>query len=240
MNIQDINPAQCAMDADWLSKQSLFIASPLLDSRCHSAYTLGLLGLQEQLAFYRIPYLVRHCNGVSVISSARNILTHQFLTSGCSHLLMLDGDVFVHPHDLVRLLMLSKTHEGIIGVPYSKKGHGTGLTCQPQPQDVPLNVPVEVDYVGAGCLLVPRHVFQRMKDSNVVESYALRPSKQQEFHSTTMTAFFDTAIDPETRFYLGEDVLFCKRWRQLGGKVWAVPAHSVHFGNYGYEGGMAE
>ena len=32
-------------------------------------------------------------------------------------------------------------------------------------------------------------------------------------------AFFDTAIDPTTLDYLPEDYAFCKRWRDLGGKI---------------------
>ena len=44
-------------------------------------------------------------------------------------------------------------------------------------------------------------------------------------------AIFDTLIDPISRRYLSEDYAFCKRWRDIGGEVFANMNHRlVHTG----------
>ncbi len=43
-----------------------------------------------------------------------------------------------------------------------------------------------------------------------------RPKRQ----SPNQFALFDCMIEPESKIYLSEDFAFCRRWRQLGGKIW--------------------
>ena len=38
------------------------------------------------------------------------------------------------------------------------------------------------------------------------------------------------------RKYYGEDYLFCKRWKDTGGKIWAYPAKIGHAGRKVYWG----
>ena len=50
-------------------------------------------------------------------------------------------------------------------------------------------------------------------------------------------ALFDCMIDPESRRYLSEDYAFCRRWQQMGGKIYA-DCHTTlgHVGNLPFSG----
>ena len=50
-------------------------------------------------------------------------------------------------------------------------------------------------------------------------------------------AIFDCMIDPDNRRYLSEDYAFCRRWQQMGGKVYADTNTTLgHVGNIRFTG----
>ena len=50
-------------------------------------------------------------------------------------------------------------------------------------------------------------------------------------------AIFDCMIDPESKRYLSEDYAFCRRWQQMGGKIYAdCNTTSGHMGNLPFSG----
>jgi hypothetical protein len=50
-------------------------------------------------------------------------------------------------------------------------------------------------------------------------------------------AIFDCMIDPVNRRYLSEDYAFCRRWQQMGGKIYAdVMTTLGHVGNLRFQG----
>jgi len=52
---------------------------------------------------------------------------------------------------------------------------------------------------------------------------------------------FDTMIEPETGQYLSEDYAFCRRWRDLGGEIWAdMTARLTHVGHAAYTGSLIQ
>ena len=54
-------------------------------------------------------------------------------------------------------------------------------------------------------------------------------------------AVFDCMIDPDTRRYLSEDYAFCRRWQQMGGKIFAdVMTVLGHVGNIRFHGVLEE
>lgn len=49
--------------------------------------------------------------------------------------------------------------------------------------------------------------------------------------------FFDCMVDPDSGRYLSEDYAFCRRWRDIGGKVWIDSQSKLqHLGQYNYVG----
>jgi hypothetical protein len=52
---------------------------------------------------------------------------------------------------------------------------------------------------------------------------------------------FETMIEPETGQYLSEDYAFCRRWRDLGGEIWAdMEERLTHAGTAFYTGSLME
>jgi hypothetical protein len=47
--------------------------------------------------------------------------------------------------------------------------------------------------------------------------------------------------DPETNRYLSEDYTFCRRWQQIGGKIWIDPKTKLtHIGSYTFNGNIGD
>ena len=54
-------------------------------------------------------------------------------------------------------------------------------------------------------------------------------------------AVFDCMIDPDSRRYLSEDYAFCRRWQQMGGKIYADCMTVLgHVGNIRFIGSLEE
>ena len=52
---------------------------------------------------------------------------------------------------------------------------------------------------------------------------------------------FETMIEPETGQYLSEDYAFCRRWRDLGGEIWAdFQTRMTHVGHAAYTGSLIQ
>jgi hypothetical protein len=102
---------------------------------------------------------------------ARNAAVQQFLQSDCSHLFFLDSDVIPPSDAILRLLARNvPVVSGMYcrrspphGIPVAIK-NGTWLT------NFRKGEVVEVDYVGAGCLLVRRDVFEALPPSDAARN----------------------------------------------------------------------
>ena len=83
---------------------------------------------------------------------------------------------------------------------------------------------VKVRDIGTGFMCIKRCVFEilinkhrELKYINNVAGYVNDNNKQVNNYFYNL---FDTEIDPETKIYLSEDYLFCKRWINCGGECW--------------------
>jgi hypothetical protein len=48
-------------------------------------------------------------------------------------------------------------------------------------------------------------------------------------------------VDPDSGRYLSEDYAFCRRWRDMGGKIWVdLDCKLVHLGQHLFGGELAE
>ena len=87
-------------------------------------------------------------------------------------------------------------------------------------------------------MLIKRSVIQQMYEKypelNCVNDHQNRDLE-------TYCAIFDCMIDPESRRYLSEDYAFCRRWQQIGGKIFADCMTSLgHVGNLRFQGSLEE
>lgn len=137
---------------------------------------------------------------------ARNNAVHQLLGSSFEWLFFLDSDV-IPPRDAILRLLAHKQPfiSGVyarrsppVGVPVMLRGHNW-IT------EYPANSIIEVDLVGAGCLLMHRTVFEKLPPQ--------RPGKP----------WFDWRVDmkgilPEGEC-MSEDFTLCIHYKRHGGRV---------------------
>ena len=87
-------------------------------------------------------------------------------------------------------------------------------------------------------MLIKRQVFDKMIKEYPhlkIEQKTMLNSRPMDY--TNMYNFFDTYYNPEDKSFMGEDFAFCKRWKDIGGKIYAnTDAYITHHGDYAYKG----
>jgi hypothetical protein len=246
-------------------QKSIFIATPMFGGQCNYMYMISLINLLNRLGQAGIPAMFEIAANESLITKARNILVEGFLKSNATHLLFLDADLGFDPDDVMRMIQQDKDIIGgqyakkkinwevvknVVNMNPGIPGHSINAvvaesTFKPVAEVMTFNInePVEVESIATGLMLVKREVFEKMaKELPEIEIISGGSETMDPKTMTRVTdphrkahAYFDVSIDPETRAYTSEDFTFCKRWRQLGGKVFLAPwTRTVHVGTYEY------
>ena len=97
----------------------------------------------------------------------------------------------------------------------------------------------QVAYAGTGFLLIQRDAMQRICDAHPELRAKMRDMADTMAQEAVMV--FDTMVEPETGQYLSEDYAFCRRWRDLGGEIWAdFEARLTHVGHAAYTGSLIQ
>lgn len=99
-------------------KTKLFISTPMYGGMCFGYYTQAVLQLNNVLREKNIDSMFSFMFNESLITRARNALTHNFLKTDSTHLLFIDSDIGFNPHDVVKMIEADKD---VIGGIYPKK-----------------------------------------------------------------------------------------------------------------------
>ena len=227
---------------------SLMVATPCYGKVLGEGYLHSIMASVDLARSKGHQIKVRTIGNESLITRARNNLTANFLASKFDYLMFIDSDITWDPKAL--LTLLEGGHE-VCGIPYPTKAFdwekvakiatdkvAAGEQLKPQelrnralmytinrsPGMPPIeNGWLEVDALGTGFLMMKRSVLERMRDHyreelnyvNDVKGYAkLAPPEH-------CVGLFEVMIDPKTRRYLSEDYAFCRRWKDLGGKIYS-------------------
>lgn len=174
-----------------------YIATPVHDARVHGVYMAGALAASH--TFPGCDWQL--CNGTSLMRQ-RDMLVSAFMASACSHLLWVDSDMAWSAEDAQKLF---DTGEDFIGGTYCRKSPNKPLTAHLLPNQK--GELVEATHVGTGFLLVSRAAIERMLEAYAADTY--------ESAGKRYTSLFLQNINEGT-----EDLSFCRRWRDIGGKVW--------------------
>ena len=209
--------------------------------QCFGPYTQSLLGLQGVMAQMKINTSLSFMFNESLITRARNALTHNFLKTDCSHLLFIDADISFEPTDVDKLLEADKD---VVCSPYPKKyikyesaKSGKELVdfaVSGKFAKISDNL-YEIESVATGFLLIKRNVFQQMilkypkiEYINDIDGYG---------QGRKMWNFFNVGVNPLNKNYDSEDWGFCTAWRNIGGKVYARSDISLgHWGWHQFKG----
>ncbi|CAJ1379539.1 unnamed protein product [Effrenium voratum] len=238
----------------------VYIATPAYGGQVTVDYMTSVINMVTQLK--EVAWQLSLVAGQSIITVGRNNAVMEFLATDCTHLLFLDADV-AFSVDTIRK-MLGEDRDVILA-PYPAKSlneermqesamrrggparlaDGLHYVLHAQPAQVQAALAqgsslVEVDAGPTGCMLIKRQVFQRLMEAypemhcRITGSHA---GKAQCYD--VWWRFFDTAV--ENGEFLGEDIAFCRRWRNIGGQIWAdLGAKMTHVGRYAYTGNMLE
>jgi hypothetical protein len=171
----------------------------------------------------------------SLVTRARNNLMAKMMSNReATHFMFIDADIRFQPESILSMIAYDKD---VIGGLYPKKALPVSYVINLKPETKIQGDIFTVDTMGTGFLMFKRNVYERLiaahPECKYVDDVGL--GKQYE---PMMYSIFDCKID-ERGHYLSEDWLFCRRWQELGGEIWA---HSKvllnHVGHYEYAGDL--
>ena len=226
----------------------LLIAIPCYGSMMSYHTTKGLLQLQTLGIDVDIQFL----GNESLVTRARNRLTHRFLKSNATHFMFIDSDIGFDAKDILELI---KADKPIIGGAYPKKEinwHSIKEIIKKNPNvndeelklaagkyaftpmqnEFELNKPIEVTNIGAGFMMIQRNVFTKLKEAGLVTISYCPYEKSQILQYWTCGAD-DKGIE------LSEDYYFSYQCRKIGINTYLFPDIVLkHIGTYTFEGSI--
>ena len=239
----------------------LYVATPCFGGNLNLHYVQSLLALQDACRARGVGLHVEMVGGDALIPRARSCLAAGFLAHPeATHLMFIDADIGFSAEHVFRLLRADKD---LIGGVYPVKRFdwdkvraaakadapdlmaaalGYVLRFLPTPNNsVDVNDGLaQVSYVGTGFMMIRRAALARLCDAHP----ELRADMRDVVGSPAATEavmVFETMIEPETGHYLSEDYAFCRRWRDLGGEIWAdVETRMNHVGHAVYTGSLMQ
>ena len=236
---------------------TLFLSTPCYGGLCLEKYAISILKLQVLCAREGIQLYIDTIENESLVHRARNVSVGRFMQkTKHDYFMFIDADVNFEAEAVIRLL---------------KSGHDISVACYPKKfidwkqaaeavkngdqRDMAMlssslvvnfgKVRVEVEEGFAsvldgptGFMLIKRSVFEKMQE-HYPELNCANDHQNRDFD--TYHAAFDCMIDPVTRRYLSEDYAFCRRWQQMGGKIYAdINTTLGHVGNLPFSGQLSE
>ena len=178
---------------------------------CFSSYLQWtILAMQNNLNFQ-----VDTLSNESNVNRARNSCAAKFLAGDATHLMFVDADIQFRAEDIVKLVSHDRD---IVGGIYPQKTLPPKMVVNTLNNGKREGDLVEVGTLGTGFMLIKRTVFEQMIEQGAqkyTDAIGLSSAENENQYD-----FFNCTIDSKGR-YLTEDWSFCRRWRELGGAIWA-------------------
>ena len=207
------------------SVPSVHIGIGTLDGKPHEECVRGILSawgsLPCSISFVRGPYIGRN----------RDVITAEFLAGDCSHVLYVDADIEWNVEHLRALLALDAPFSF---APYAyKDGSGREVARRGSSRE---GLVFEYERCGAGFVLVRRDAIEAMVERYAGELSYVDP-KGRELHGLWWQGGY-TTNEIGKRIVEGEDYAFCRRWREMCGRIVAREGLTVgHVGSRTYRVG---
>ncbi len=202
----------------------IMVATPMYGGQCFDAYLQGIFSLQGACHQHGIPLMLQTIRNESLIQRARNRIVAEFLATDCSHLVFIDADIGFTGRDVLRLVAHNRA---IIGATYAKKNmKAVDFAIVPlgHPVEVEEGDVMEVEALPGGFMCIQRSAIVQMTHHFAHLRYKVQGSDVKgATYEDHLFSLFDCEIDPVSLTYWSEDYLFCKRWRDMGGRVLLDP-----------------
>ncbi len=247
----------------------ILIGTPCYNGQCSMGHALSLaktFAAFKELNKVKLAH--RFISNDPSIPRARNYITASMLLDPTiTHLMFIDADISWDPQDILKLLMAKKP---IIGAAIPMKNYKWDRLRLPKIKelinDESLNADefkkkikmylmdyavnlgttletedgiIEVEKVGTAFMLIHRKVFEQL-----IEKYPQRkinnilPGHPKTIIEKLYTFFDQENFDGE---YLSSDYSFCRRYKEIGGKVYSDLSITVsHLGSEEYVGNVFE
>jgi len=244
-----------------LKSMKVMFATPCYISAVSMHYVTSIFELTHHCNRFGLQCML-HMHSESLITRSRNKMLLKFLSDETlTHLFWIDSDIAFTPQAVCRLLLIDRdVTAGVYPVKnfnWPEGGLPAGTTRQ-QFEDRYTEYPfnpighgaervgtyadadgfVEVAEAPTGFMCIKRDVFRRMMGHYPELSYVPDgPPNNPLAHLHWL--FFDCMVDPDSGRYLSEDYAFCRRWRDIGGKIW-VDLHCklLHLGQHNFRGDL--
>ncbi|WIM90080.1 hypothetical protein PT015_12015 [Candidatus Mycobacterium wuenschmannii] len=215
----------------------VFIATPMYGGMAAATFTMSLAHSPAVFAQHGIGLDFSVAVNDSLVTRARNYLTHQFLDSAATHLMWIDADIGFDPIDIVKMVRADK--DIVCGI-YPKKEILWPAVAKAASEGVPperlhehersmvLNLIdrspdrltsdglIEIANAGTGFMLIKRAVFEALADGTASYVDGSTPGIE-------LKEFYAVSIDPDAgNSLLSEDYHFCKLARDRGFKIHAA------------------
>lgn len=217
---------------------SIFIAMPAFGQQNCSQTTVSLFALGQKLTERGIPSSIVAWSFPDIVDLRNLFLTVWYdCLPSASRLLFVDADMQFEPDLVFDMLAADKP---LVGCLYPKKRLpvswvGSALTPEAHPDE---NGLLELKGIGCGVMLIRRDCIDEMiRTGNVEIENDLGETAIGDIirarGGTRVIQAFDKVQDGRRR--LSEDLSFCHRYRQSGGRVYAVTRHLLcHIGPHQY------
>lgn len=192
----------------------------------------ALLDSQTDLASKGYEMFLRSYVDDGILPRVRNATVSEFLASSADDLVMIDDDVAWEAGAIARLL--SYPVDVVAGIYPGRTDPETYVVRWDHSHEFLVADPatglLEMEAVPTGFLRLTRSCLERM-----VEAYAHLEYADEVMGGKKSFCLFDFEL--LNGRYWGEDFTFCRRWRDIGGKVWADPEIKfAHVGRRAYHG----
>lgn len=245
-------------------KAKILVGTPCYGGMCFVGYVASLMTTKEYLAKKNIELETCFLTNESLIPRGRNTIVAKFMNDpSFTHLLFIDADITWNHAYVERLINHDKD---LVGALYPKKGYSwdklekaKDLIKEPfdarAQQEVKsrlmnyvvnytddrkvVNGLLKVKHIGTGFFLVKRSTVQAMMNKYPELKYDDDINILNESENKWLYALFDCEVHElgPKRHYLSEDYLFCKRWQDMGGDIFAdVTVPLTHTGTHSFVG----
>jgi len=215
--------------------------------------TIGLMLLGQNRGFHVSIELLGYD---SLIQRSRNTLLATFLdTPTATHLLYIDADIGFDPAQVER--MLGFDQDLVAGMyPLKLIDWSSQAVQRAQAGESLDSAPIRFVgspcegrdlerrdgfvtglYAGTGFMMIRRQALMRLIEAYPQTRYTATHTRSTTHRSNHLYSLFDCMIEPETGHYLSEDYTFCRRWRDIGGRIWLDPTGRLyHVGPHDFVG----
>lgn len=231
----------------------LFLSTPCYGGLCLEKYMKSIVNLQMLLMREGVQLMLDTTENESLVHRARNVSIGRFMQkTDADYFMFIDADVEFDAQSVLRLL--KSGHEVSVAV-YPKKvvmwdqareavENGDERNMALLSSSLVANIGatrrsvvngfVEVLDGPTGFMMISREALTKMHEY-YPELNCKNDHQNRDFDE--YCALFDCMIDPESKRYLSEDYAFCRRWQQMGGKIYADCNTTLgHVGNLPFSG----